>query len=75
MIFIYQTIKLRLRYCTTAYDPDGFIASQVWTKITGGFVVVIAPTALATSFENLTEDYYTYKIEVTDNDGAKAVIY
>jgi hypothetical protein len=36
------------------------------TKITGGFgAVVIAPTALATSFENLTEDYYTYKIEVT----------
>jgi hypothetical protein len=34
--------------------------------------VVIAPTALATSFENLTEDYYTYKIEVTDNDGATA---
>jgi hypothetical protein len=29
-------------------------------------------TALATSFENLTEDYYTYKIEVTDNDGATA---
>jgi hypothetical protein len=45
----------------------------VWTKITGGFgAVVIAPTALATSFENLTEDYYTYKIEVTDNDGATA---
>jgi hypothetical protein len=44
----------------------------VWTKITGGFgAVVIAPTALATSFENLTEDYYTYKIEVTDN-GATA---
>jgi hypothetical protein len=71
MIFIYQTIKLRL-VITTAYDPDGFIA-QEWTKITGGFgAVVIAPTALATSFENLTEDYYTYKIEVTDNDGATA---
>jgi hypothetical protein len=32
--------------------------------------VVIAPTALATSFENLTEDYYNN--EVTDNDGATA---
>jgi hypothetical protein len=21
----------------TAYDPDGFIISQEWTKITGGF--------------------------------------
>jgi hypothetical protein len=32
------------------------------------------PFALATSFENLLRDYYTYKIEVTDNDGATAVI-
>jgi hypothetical protein len=23
----------------TAYDPDGFIISQEWTKITGGFVL------------------------------------
>jgi hypothetical protein len=27
-------------------DPDGFILSQEWTKITGGFALVAAPTAL-----------------------------
>jgi hypothetical protein len=47
MIFIYQTIKLRL-VIATAYDPDGFIASW-WTKITGG-LACYDPTALATSF-------------------------
>jgi hypothetical protein len=25
----------------TAYDPDGFILSQEWTKITGGFGAVV----------------------------------
>jgi hypothetical protein len=43
----------------------------VWTK-TGGFGAGYSSYSFATSFENLTEDYYTYKIEVTDNDGATA---
>lgn len=58
----------------TAYDPDGYIASQVWTKIIGGFGdVIITPFDLATVLENLTEDYYTYQIQVMDNDGATAI--
>lgn len=58
----------------TAYDPDGYIASQVWTKLVGGFGdVIVTPSALATDFENLTEDFYTYQIQVTDNEGATAV--
>ena len=58
----------------TAYDPDGFIASQVWTKTVGGAGDVIAtPTLLGTELSNLTEDLYTYEIEVTDNDGATAI--
>lgn len=57
----------------TAYDVDGFIAKQQWTKIIGGFGdVITAPTQLATTLDNLTEDEYQYKIEVTDNDGATA---
>jgi len=57
----------------TAYDPDGYIASQIWTKVVGGFGdVIVTPFDLATDFENLTEDFYTYQIEVTDNDGATA---
>jgi hypothetical protein len=58
----------------TAYDPDGTIVAQVWTKTTGGFGDIIdTPFALATAFQNLTEDYYTYQIQVTDNDGATAI--
>jgi hypothetical protein len=58
----------------TAYDTDGFIASQQWTKITGGFGdVIMTPAQLATDLQNLTEDLYEYQIQVTDNDGATAL--
>lgn len=57
----------------TAYDPDGYIASQQWTKVTGGFGDIIeSPFDLATGLQNLTENFYTYRITVTDNDGATA---
>lgn len=56
-----------------AFDPDGIIFSQIWTKISGGVGGNIdAPFSLETSFSNLTEDYYTYNIQVKDNDGAMA---
>lgn len=56
-----------------AYDVDGFIVKQQWTKVIGGFGDIIStPTQLETTIENLTEDEYQYKIEVTDNDGATA---
>lgn len=58
----------------TAYDPDGTIVAQVWTKTLGGFGDSIdTPFSLATTFQSLTEDYYTYQIQVTDNDGATAI--
>jgi hypothetical protein len=57
-----------------AYDTDGYIVSQQWTKIVGGFGdVIMTPTQLATDLQNLTEDLYEYQIQVTDNDGATAV--
>ncbi|WP_119792034.1 PKD domain-containing protein [Flavobacterium anhuiense] len=57
----------------TAFDPDGFIMSQQWTKITGGFGdIVVSPNTLETQLKNLTEDFYTYQIQVTDNNGATA---
>lgn len=56
-----------------AYDIDGVIVSQQWTKITGGFGdIIMTPGQLATELQNLTEDLYEYKIVVTDNDGATA---
>jgi hypothetical protein len=59
---------------SNAYDPDGFIASQQWTKTSGTFGGIIdSPFALNTDLTNLTGDYYTYQIQVTDNDGATAL--
>lgn len=61
-------------FLATAYDPDGFIASQIWTKITGDAGEVInMPNQLATTLSNLTGDNYTFQIEVTDNQGATAI--
>lgn len=57
----------------TAYDPDGFITSQLWTNLEGAGAVIVSPTSLATNLTNLTEDLYSFQIEVTDNSGATAL--
>jgi hypothetical protein len=57
----------------TAFDPDGYIVSQVWTLISGDTTIVItSPNQLATALQNLIGDTYTLQIKVTDNDGATA---
>lgn len=58
----------------TAYDPDGFIVDQEWTKTVGPSGDVIAtPALMNTDLSNLTGDLYTYQIQVTDNGGATAI--
>lgn len=58
----------------TAYDPDGYIFLKSWTKLVGAVGdVITTPSDLATNFQNLTDDFYTYQIEVTDNQGATAI--
>lgn len=57
----------------TAYDPDGFIVSQIWTLVSGDTSMVInSPLALQTALSNLIGDSYVLQIQVTDNDGATA---
>ncbi len=57
----------------TAFDPDGFIVSHQWEKLSGPAGDVIAtPTNEDTFVGGLTGDAYEYKITVTDNDGATA---
>lgn len=57
----------------TAFDPDGYIVSQVWTLISGDISLIItSPNQLATALQNLISDNYTLQIQVTDNDGATA---
>ena len=56
-----------------AYDPDGFIVSLVWAKITGQSGAYIMDTAkLDTNVVGLTGDDYEFKLSVVDNDGATA---
>jgi hypothetical protein len=57
----------------TAYDPDGFIVSQVWEKITGQTGDIINnPDQLTTIASGLIGNEYKYKITVTDDAGATA---
>lgn len=56
-----------------ATDPDGFITTYQWEKVSGAAGDVIAtPNDEDTALSNLTGDEYEYKITVTDNDGATA---
>jgi hypothetical protein len=58
---------------SVATDPDGFIVSYQWQQITSVAGVVIAtPINQDTDLTNLTEDFYTFQIIVTDNEGATA---
>lgn len=55
-------------------DPDGTIASYLWTKVggtTGGDVMTNVTSAKATVVYTLPGEY-TYKLTVTDNQGATA---
>lgn len=58
---------------STSGDPDGFITNWQWQQVTSVPGVVFAtPNNTSTGIENLTEDFYTFQITVTDNDGATA---
>jgi len=58
---------------STAYDPDGFIASYLWTKESGGvYGTMISPSNDSTIVAGLVDNEYEFKITVTDDDGATA---
>jgi len=57
----------------TAYDPDGYIFLQKWSKVVGNAGDIITTnSSLSTTITNLTSDFYTYQIKVTDSKGATA---
>jgi hypothetical protein len=54
-------------------DPDGTITAYSWTKIAGPVTFNInTPNAATTIVSNLVDGTYTFRLTVTDNDGAKA---
>ncbi|WP_245793181.1 PKD domain-containing protein, partial [Flavisolibacter ginsengisoli] len=53
-------------------DPDGSIASYSWTKVTGGTASISSPGSASTSVTGLSQGSYTFRLTVTDNNGATA---
>lgn len=51
-------------------DPDGSIASRAWTKQSGPATgTITSPTTNNTSFTNLVEGVYVFRLTATDNQG------
>jgi hypothetical protein len=75
-----QTIKLPVNTATlngsASNDPDGVISSYRWTQTSGPSTSVLssATTAIIT-VSSLQKGAYTYRLTVTDNNGATAIAY
>ena len=55
----------------TASDPDGTIASTLWSQISGPSSTTIAtPTSLSTTINGFVTGIYQYELKATDNLGA-----
>lgn len=51
-------------------DPDGSIASYLWTKVSGPSATMTNTTTSILQLTNLVEGSYTFRLTVTDNSGA-----
>ncbi|MEO1053269.1 MAG: PKD domain-containing protein [Bacteroidota bacterium] len=54
----------------TGSDTDGTIASYAWTKVNGPAATLSGASTPDLSLSNLVEGTYTFRLTVTDNDGA-----
>jgi gliding motility-associated-like protein len=57
----------------TAADTDGSIASYSWTKVNGPAATLSNQTTPTLTLNGLIEGTYTFRLTVTDNDGATGV--
>lgn len=53
-------------------DSDGTISKYAWTKVSGGAATISSPASASTSITGLAQGSYTFRLTVTDNDGATA---
>jgi dienelactone hydrolase len=54
----------------TATDADGTIASYVWSKVSGSTATLSGASTATLTASALTEGSYTFRLTVTDNNGA-----
>ncbi|HEX5154083.1 MAG TPA: carbohydrate-binding protein [Parafilimonas sp.] len=65
--------KTNAKLTGSASDPDGFITSYLWKKISGPSQFTLGwPTEAETMLKDLVEGVYKFELEATDNDGATA---
>lgn len=70
-----QTIQLptsSVNLNSLGEDVDGVIVSYLWEKLSGGNAVIANSTFSSTAVTGLEEGTYTFKVTVTDNEGATA---
>ena len=56
----------------TASDPDGSIASYLWTKVSGPNATISSASSASATATGLTAGTYVFNLRVTDNKGATA---
>jgi lysophospholipase L1-like esterase len=54
----------------TGYDKDGTIVNYNWSKVSGGTATIASANAASTSIGGLSQGSYTFRLTVTDNNGA-----
>ena len=54
----------------TASDADGSVASYAWSKTAGGAATITSPSSNSTTVTGLVQGTYTFRLSVTDNQGA-----
>ncbi|HEY6503108.1 MAG TPA: PKD domain-containing protein [Chitinophagaceae bacterium] len=70
-----QTITLPVSTVTltgSATDPDGAIASYLWTKVSGTGGVIVTPNVATTTVTGLIAGSYVFNLRATDNAGASS---
>lgn len=53
----------------SAIDPDGTIASYLWSKVSGPTATIVTPSAATTNVTDLLAGTYVFRLTATDNSG------
>lgn len=74
-----QTITLPTNSVTLngsgSTDSDGTITSYAWSKTAGGSATITSPSSVSTTVTGLAAGSYTFRLDVTDNDGGTGYDY